>query len=98
MPCGHRLVCESCCIRMKRCLKCQEAITEKRRLSDGKPAGSEVTPSASTPAATTTPSNVSSGLGSNKAPVPEREKMELYSEVLQYLLTYTFYKFEKASS
>ena len=96
VPCGHRLVCELCCIRMKRCLKCQQAITEKRRLSDGKHAGSEVTPFAPTPAASTTPSNVSAG---NKAPVPEREKMEFYSDVLYFITCsriFSMYKFEKS--
>lgn len=28
-PCNHQLTCEECCLRMKKCIKCQEVITAK---------------------------------------------------------------------
>lgn len=28
-PCGHQLVCEECCIRMKKCLNCHQQILRK---------------------------------------------------------------------
>lgn len=28
-PCGHQLVCEECCIRMKKCLNCHQPILRK---------------------------------------------------------------------
>ena len=28
-PCGHRIVCTDCCIKMKKCLTCQQTITKK---------------------------------------------------------------------
>lgn len=28
-PCGHRIACEDCCSRMKKCLSCQELILKK---------------------------------------------------------------------
>lgn len=33
-PCGHQLVCDECCIKMKKCLECQQLITSK--ISKGK--------------------------------------------------------------
>jgi len=28
-PCGHRIVCEECCIRMKKCVTCKDSISKK---------------------------------------------------------------------
>jgi len=28
-PCGHRIVCEECCVRMKKCVNCQLVIHRK---------------------------------------------------------------------
>ncbi|XP_076451945.1 E3 ubiquitin-protein ligase MIB2-like isoform X2 [Babylonia areolata] len=30
-PCQHCFVCEDCCVKMKKCLKCKEVITAKKR-------------------------------------------------------------------
>jgi hypothetical protein len=31
LPCNHCFVCEDCCIKMKKCLKCRAVIEEKKR-------------------------------------------------------------------
>ena len=28
-PCGHRIVCPDCCVKMKKCLTCQLPINKK---------------------------------------------------------------------
>lgn len=32
-PCGHRIACEECCIRMKKCVTCKESIERKTNRS-----------------------------------------------------------------
>ncbi|XP_043219139.1 E3 ubiquitin-protein ligase MIB2-like [Amphibalanus amphitrite] len=34
-PCGHRITCDHCCVRMKKCLRCQAQIVTKKT-TDGK--------------------------------------------------------------
>ncbi|XP_070207241.1 E3 ubiquitin-protein ligase MIB2-like isoform X2 [Littorina saxatilis] len=38
-PCGHCFVCEDCCIKMKKCLKCKVTITAKKKLDGSVVAG-----------------------------------------------------------